>query len=224
MSETSKGGAQPPQASKFAIAALMGVFEDDAQFPDPFGLGTIFTVRRAGSNKLQALLRERAKGDKLQTLMAQSIFSAQAGGSNIMDLAAQAGIHPVDVLAKIGEARTDDALGRLVKWEHEPNGVEYNSGNARELLTHDGWLDKAMVPEASWKILEDQLRKEHEALKTERKVKCDACGHEMQIDGTPPYPGLTDIQVGPAYAVFFRYWSEQKESFRAQALEEAAKN
>lgn len=194
---------------KFAIGAMMGAFEDEHEFPDPFGLSTVFTVRRAGSNALLKLTRERAKGDRLTTILAEAAGGVgQSLVASALDKASKAGIHAVDVLARLGEYKLDDALAKLVKWENEPNGVPYNAGNARELLDHDGWLDRAKVPEDAWKILEDDARETWEAF------------HDKEA----PFKGLTEIQVGDAYVCFILHWSKEKEAFRTAAMEEAVKN
>lgn len=199
-------------SSKFAVSILVGAFEDEHTFDDPLGLKTKYVIRREGSNRLQALARERAKGDKMTRLLVEaSAGESKSYVANAVERGAKAGIDVVDILGRIGEARREAALLRLVKWYDEPNGVEYNAGTAREFLSHDYPLPRRVVPDEAWKILEDEAREMWEII------------HKGE-ENAQPFDGLKEISVGEAYVVWILHWAKQTEAFRAQVLEEAGKN
>lgn len=202
-------------SSKFAVAAMVGGFRDTAEFVDPIQGGTTFTVRRAGSNKLQELARERAKKNKIAVLGIQAVLAGGQGAIN--QLTEKAGINPVDVLAHYSAMKMEDALLKLVSWQMD-NGTPYNAENARELLSMDGPLEKSVCPPAAWELLEAQARKDWEALQ-------EAMQSDEESKTPPPFKGIgEDIPCGEAYQLLIRYWSAEKEGFRVPALEEAAKN
>jgi hypothetical protein len=200
--------------NKFAVAALVGAFQDTAEFIDPIHAGTVFTVRRAGSNALQKLARERAKKDKIAVLATSAVLSGETGA--IARLAEKSGINPIDVLVHYGEMKLEDALAKLVTWKMD-TGTPYDAVNAREFLTWDAPLEKSVCPPAAWEILEEQAKKEWDRLQETLAKEDDATAK--------PFKGLgEDIAIGEAYQLLIRYWSEHKEGFRAQVLEEAGKN
>lgn len=196
--------------SKFAIGALMGALQDEAVFSDPFGLPTQYTIRRDGSKALEKLSSERRRKDRFSMILTEAYLrDAKRVGAAALDLGKQAGLDAEDILKALKERRVEEALQRLVKWEGEPNGIEYNNGTARELLTHDGILDRDLVPEETWKLLEEEARETWEAVQGEEKK---------------PFPGLKDCRVGEAYVTWIHHASAEQAKFRVRVMEEAGKN
>lgn len=207
------------------FASTATLFADEASFPDPWGVGVTFLVRRWNSREHQDWLRDRERRHPVSRAVnsgvIRRVLAARKPKDADTEIAAngnqRAGAAEAEAPKSVGEFYQEVLDEAVAGGDLDPADVAayvFGGGSA------DVDLDEALSLLAGWEGVVDYDADGAEVPFKPRAARA-ALSDESVVESGRPYAGQT---VGAALVAHIRDCSKQIEAYRLEAVEGASGN